>query len=610
MPQKRSRSPPPEIMEGIIEKMLKGEEFETVQILKLHQIHGNAGVLSDGSHSQPVWLLGEFSVPSDILACVVSVQGYVTSTCNQLGSTFLALTNYTIEVKTSTSQLLPKYRFKKQNQIQGGNFGDFLLEKAPFLSNDDLCGRRIDFYPLDDFVSQCNARITLSEGNFLTTLSQFQTAQQDRQEAALNCSNAGREIAAKSKAILDNHAQAMSDMLEHANSGLTRALLQRWHSIICHDLDDQAGEIRTKPVRVGITKCTPCQKLNGALEDFMEGITQFHKNTNFVVFAAAVLFGILDIHPFSDGNGRLARLCCNWALAKAGVPFVVCLFATPAQRKEYSRAIEQTRCNLSLTKRGTGVTNESLHQAFQSAGYLAPLVQLLVDRLTKTIAEFEKICEESSAKASEEEEFKAAKRFRERQAQGSCLICFDEKPNIATLCCGKAVHMNCMAQWLSSKNSCPQCRAELPELPQSQQHAALDISEAENARQAILSLQEHLQNIVEDIGADQFDWEDGEDFTTAMDEDDNDDENEADNDTEDDTDDNVVGEQVNNNDTTEADSDGDGSTTFNDNNENYHPPICQFGNCRNRPAIDCFNDGCGRCCVLYGTLSCQRHGVL
>ena len=35
------------------------------------------------------------------------------------------------------------------------------------------------------------------------------------------------------------------------------------------------------------------------------------------------------------------------------------------------------------------------------------------------------------------------------QRADCCMICHEEGPNIATLCCGAAVHLNCMAKWLA-----------------------------------------------------------------------------------------------------------------------------------------------------------------
>ena len=47
--------------------------------------------------------------------------------------------------------------------------------------------------------------------------------------------------------------------------------------------------------------------------------------------AAAVAIWFMAIHPFSDGNGRMGRILCNWALAKCGYPFTLALCSTRPQ---------------------------------------------------------------------------------------------------------------------------------------------------------------------------------------------------------------------------------------------------------------------------------------
>jgi len=37
------------------------------------------------------------------------------------------------------------------------------------------------------------------------------------------------------------------------------------------------------------------------------------------------------------------------------------------------------------------------------------------------------------------------------------------------------------------------------------------------------------------------------------------------------------------------------------------PSCCPVVTCRNRPAVDCVNSLCGRCCVLIGNYHCPRH---
>ena len=48
------------------------------------------------------------------------------------------------------------------------------------------------------------------------------------------------------------------------------------------------------------------------------------------------------------------------------------------------------------------------------------------------------------------------------------MVCYETSRNLATLCCGRATHLNCLAKWLQmqpgNSHSCPTCRFELPKL--------------------------------------------------------------------------------------------------------------------------------------------------
>lgn len=286
-------------------------------------------------------------------------------------------------------------------------------------------------------------------------------------------------------------SSSMSSSSQHESKSLTADLLCEWHGHVCgNGVHPNAGQLRQKNVRVGQhTSFCAHEQVQTDLDTVLKGCQQLEwrlvrqkqpagisQGVATAVYAAAVHFGVLDIHPFSDGNGRTARIAANWALDRAGLPFLVQLFATPAQKNEYRQAILQTRRNLSLVGRCSGgagdnndtelvVGEEALMAAMQSAGALSPLVDLILDRMAKAITEFQKLLKEKSSLASEEAEARAARMYRERAALGTCIICFDEKPNIATLCCGRAVHLNCIAEWLSANSSCPQCRGDLPSLP-------------------------------------------------------------------------------------------------------------------------------------------------
>eukprot|EP00980_Cylindrotheca_fusiformis_P030112 scaffold24393_cov176-Cylindrotheca_fusiformis.AAC.2 len=82
--------------------------------------------------------------------------------------------------------------------------------------------------------------------------------------------------------------------------------------------------------------------------------------------------------------------------------------------------------------------------------------------MAHAIQECQRKLTERSQAVMAEEEARIARTVRERAAQGQCIICLDEKPNIATLCCGQAVHLNCVAEWLANASNCVGCRAPLP----------------------------------------------------------------------------------------------------------------------------------------------------
>ena len=329
--------------------------------------------------------------------------------------------------------------------------------------------------------SQSNAADVAAAEIYLSALREFNTSQMDRQNAGLT-SNVGRADAVSAELIKKQHRAALQAALDHAENTkepLTIDLLCEWHKLLCGaGVHKEAGKLRKKSVRAGRKTFAKPERVREELEKVIEGLQELerrlvanrlasHDGQGPLIFAAAALFGIVDIHPFVDGNGRLCRIVANWCLRRARFPFPINFIVTKAQRREYISAIQETNGATHLHYRGVKAEQEGSMtrlDVLRTTGCFSPIVCLIADRLARAFSEFRREEADKANLASEESEARAARNARERAAEGDCIICFDEKPNIATLCCGKAVHLNCIAEWLGSNESCPFCRSTIPRL--------------------------------------------------------------------------------------------------------------------------------------------------
>lgn len=569
------------------------------------------------------------------LVSMASVKGYVVSQANlNHDDPVLCLTHIKIWRTTRNLAIIPQGDCFQltQARISGGRIPGFLKDVAPYLSMKALSGALANAVTLTtstandtklkvvaDFLSKHKAMLTLHRSSsnvsaesgssdtttshhtptrasteiYTSVLQSFQAAQLDRQKASLT-SNAGRADAATAEKVTHQHQAALQYLLDLPPADeLTLENLHACHANLCQGLVDDAGRLRSKNVRVAFTNFCPHERVAATLDQLLPSIrtlrSRLIQNVSAnderveagVTFCAAVFMGIIDTHPYSDGNGRLARIAINWALKRAGFPFVIHLFATPTQRAEYSESLRRTRRNIDLISRGN-VLDEMLLEAYQRVGVFRPIVQLLMDRIYKAVAEFNKMVDEKSSLHWEESEQRIARKFRERAAAGSCLICFDANPNIATLCCGNAVHLNCMAEWLSNNNSCPQCRSELPPMPARRQRAASPDSNDDTTSNVDDEDSETI-GFLHAVADDEATTMDDDDTTTAS----------------------VVAppeppavnyDTVTTNDTTDL------VAALAAQQQNF---FCF--NCNNRAARDCDNNACGRCCLTTGRFQCSRH---
>ena len=107
------------------------------------------------------------------------------------------------------------------------------------------------------------------------------------------------------------------------------------HRVILSGIDDRyAGRYRDVNVRIlGAVKSPPrFEKVPGLMKEFIEYVYSNPDGLNNIELAAYVHYRFVEIHPFSDGNGRCARLLMNLFLLRHGYPITMVL---KLDRKKY-----------------------------------------------------------------------------------------------------------------------------------------------------------------------------------------------------------------------------------------------------------------------------------
>ena len=446
---------------------------------------------------------------------------------------------------------------------------------------------------------------------YLPTLNSFAESQLDRQAAGLR-TNANRETASGLTKLVESHAAALeAALMEHtARSLLSNTALCTLHKLLCPALPT-AGTFRTTRARAGHTLFCPPEEISKETELFWSSLVQLQEaylpsssgmdfsspssardnHTHIsrlyysIALAATTMYGINDIHPFSDGNGRTSRIYVNGLLKNLiQLPFTITIAATPQQRQEYIDGIRSGQRRLD--------EENSQHQQPSIGKAMEPLIHLVIERISHAVVQVQSLLLERARAAEDEEEARIARRVRERAAQGQCIICLDNSPNIATLCCGQAVHLNCIAEWLANGTTCVYCRTPLPRLKvnnQGQEQERNDdprnLHDAFQAMQSAVQRAIAIQNNID--GIDEETEHDPGDYATTTSDDDDDD-----------------GEDYDQ-------SDAESTTSAEAMHQPAAPPAPrpECLQCRNVAATDCDNGMCGRCCGMVGQGPCNRHGT-
>lgn len=138
------------------------------------------------------------------------------------------------------------------------------------------------------------------------------------------------------------HAKAYDFMLNAAKIRpfeLTEELINRLHYLFYHAIDvDNAGGYRKVQNFITGTEYVPPSpaKIPDLMHSFVERMNEAKWKLHPIEYAALLHKGLVDIHPYVDGNGRTARLLMNLALVNEGYGVTI---IPPVLRREYISTI-------------------------------------------------------------------------------------------------------------------------------------------------------------------------------------------------------------------------------------------------------------------------------
>ena len=291
------------------------------------------------------------------------------------------------------------------------------------------------------------ARIHMSVSK---TLSETQL---QRQASGLQTNTRKAEDAHSAQLVVSRHRAALELLLDPTviGAGLTVERITSVHAVLVNG-DQHAGELRTTSnARCGSTSFLPPKDVPAAMIAYVAAVNTLceRDDVDEIGAAAAAHSGLIAIHPFHDGNGRMARLLMNFVLVRRGLPFTVVASSTEEQRVEYIKAVRE------CASRPGAPSN------------VLALANLLAGVCHRVWAELERLVQRAQRQHAEAAADANVRAARERSRTEGCMICLEEGCNIAALCCGAPCHLNCFAQWLAEAGepTCCQCREPLPRPP-------------------------------------------------------------------------------------------------------------------------------------------------
>lgn len=137
-----------------------------------------------------------------------------------------------------------------------------------------------------------------------------------------------------------NDAEAFDLMIELVESKkkVSQEIIQKIHEFVTKGILKNPGQYRTENVAITGAKIRPPSypKIIKSMDEYIQNIEKLKLHT--IKKASFIHHEFVRIHPFIDGNGRVARLLTNFYLMKKGYPPIV---VQKEDRKNYYKSLNK-----------------------------------------------------------------------------------------------------------------------------------------------------------------------------------------------------------------------------------------------------------------------------
>lgn len=140
-----------------------------------------------------------------------------------------------------------------------------------------------------------------------------------------------------------NHPEAIRfiEELINADKEIDEEEVLHLHKLILHDIDENAGRYRTSGVRITGASFMPppSKKVRPMILELLQWLRNNPDELTPIELVAIFHHRFVQIHPFTEGNGRTARLLMNAILMKHGYPFIANI--TVRDRAKYLKTLSE-----------------------------------------------------------------------------------------------------------------------------------------------------------------------------------------------------------------------------------------------------------------------------